>query len=252
MRKFLLTLVGLAGIIAPLAFVAPANAATTSSTYSSAPTIYAPNVARGKTIPITINAHGSKVLSRSNTLWQNGHRVYDWSPKPGLYKVKSVIRYQIKKTTTTWTSDPQCLDDGWSDEQCRDWWEGTEDKAVTYLASRLVTRYDYARVAADETPGCVSGAEFNLIKNGMSQSRVHSIFGTSGRVMTSGSGGVSREYATCEGNRDWSYVEVDEVALHRLVLIQSSQASGAPCRGSCAPPPAAFASTAADERCPNS
>ena len=101
MKKFVLALMGLVIVVGPIvAITAPANAATIS-TSSTAPTMYAPNVARGKTIPVRINAHGSKVLSRSNTLWQNGHRVYDWSPKPGLYKVKSVIRYQIKKTTTT-------------------------------------------------------------------------------------------------------------------------------------------------------
>ena len=82
------------------------------------------------------------------------------------------------------------------------------DTTVKYGASRLVTRYDYARVAIDETPGCVSDAEYRLIKNGMTVTKVHSIFGTRGHVTSSGSGGATREYVTCEGN-DWSYVSVD-------------------------------------------
>ena len=57
MRKLILALVGLVVVAGPIvALTAPANAAT-----SSAPTMYASNVARGHTIPVHINAHGSKV-----------------------------------------------------------------------------------------------------------------------------------------------------------------------------------------------
>jgi hypothetical protein len=207
MRKFLLALLGLAVVAVPIvAITAPANAASTST--STAPTMYAPNVARGHTIPVRINAHGSKVLSRSNTLWKSGHRVYDWSPKPGLYKVKSVIRYQTKTTTRTTVVDPDCLSYDYTEQECRDMAWTTTKSTSKYNRSRLVTRYDYARVALDETPGCVSGAEFNAVRNGMTQAKVHSIFGTRGWVESSGSGGTNREYVTCEGN-EWSYVEVD-------------------------------------------
>jgi hypothetical protein len=228
-KKLLLALMGLVAVVAPVvAMAAPADAATTT-----APTMYAPNVARGHTIPVRINAHGSKVLSRSNTLWQGNHRIYDWSPKPGLYKVKSVIRYQTKTTTgkDVWVPNPDCADYSYEYESYdenvdgdyndpgdweRDaydacapdhWGEYEWRTTVKYNASRLVTRYDYARVALDETPGCVSAAEYRLIKNGMTPAKVHSIFGTTGHVTTGGSM-VTREYETCEGN-SWSYVEVD-------------------------------------------
>ena len=63
MRKFILALMGLGVIMSSPALTTPANAAT-----SSAPTMDAPNVARGKTIPVRINTHGSKVVSLTNTL----------------------------------------------------------------------------------------------------------------------------------------------------------------------------------------
>jgi len=199
MRKFILILMGLGVIMSSLALATPANAAT-----SSAPTMYAPSVARGKTIPARINAHGSKIVSKTNTLWKSGHRrVTDWSPRPGLYNVKSVIRYRIK--TSTWVSDPECLVD-YSDRDCKSWGEG--HSTATYGSIKSVTRYDAARVSTNYTPGCVSYREFKAVKNGMTQTKVRSIFGASGKLISSGSFGTSREYQTCEGN-SWSYVWVD-------------------------------------------
>jgi hypothetical protein len=211
MKKFLLALMALLVIASPLAIAGPASAATTT-----APTTSAPSVARGHTIKVAVNAHGSKVLSRTSTLWQNGHRIYDWSPKPGLYKVKSVLRYQTKTTTTTddlvWTPYEDCEDysydgyDACAEDEIGYW----DNKVVTTLsAARSITRYNYSRVYADETPGCVSYSEFKAVKNGMTQARVHSIFGTTGKVTYSGSGGTGREYKTCTGDPDWSYVDVD-------------------------------------------
>jgi len=231
MRKLILALVGVAGLLGPLALIAPADAAT-----SSAPTMYAPNVARGKTIPVRINAHGSKIVSKSNTLWKSGHRrVYDWSPAPGLYNVKSVIRYRIKKTTSedVWVPDAGCEgysyehegfdengDGDYDDTELGEYgpdaydacapdqhgyWD--ERDATTYGPIKRVTRYDYARVHTNWTPGCVNYREFKAVKNGMTQTRVHYIFGARGRLISSGSGGSTREYQTCEGN-EWSSVEV--------------------------------------------
>lgn len=226
MRKFLLGLVAVATIASPMALVAaPASAAT-----SDPPTMSAPNVARGKTIQVKLNPRGSRVLNHVKTLWDGGRRVNDWSPKPGLYKVRSVITYQLKTTTRrdVWVPDVNCADyssEGYDDngdgdyddewdqapyDACAEYEYGYWDTRTTtkFGAKRKVTRYDYARVLADETPGCVSRTEFRAVKDGMTQARVHSIFGTAGRVEHIGSGGVGREYNTCTGN-EWSYVSVD-------------------------------------------
>ena len=224
MRKFILALMGLVVIMSPLALTTPASAST-----SSAPTMYAPNVARGKTIPVYINAHGSKVLSRANTLWQNGRRIYDWSPRPGLYKVKSVIRYQIKTTTTedVWIPDADCesqsyglqgydhnADGDYDDVELGEYSQGPYDACApgeygywdvrdvaTYSTTKSVTRYDYARVHTDETPGCVSGAEWSAATRGKTMSWVHSMFGTSGTFESGWQGGgdrdVWRNYRAC-------------------------------------------------------
>jgi hypothetical protein len=118
-----------------------------------------------------------------------------------------VIRYKIKKTTSVSTSDPECLDMGYTDGECRDQGWVTEKTTATYGPTRTVTRYDYASVHTNWTPGCVNYREFTAVKNGMTQSRVHGIFGARGKLVSSGSGGSTREYQTCEGN-EWSYVEV--------------------------------------------
>ncbi len=212
MKKVLLALMALLVIGAPLAIAGPASAAS-----STAPTTSTPMVARGHSIHVNVNAHGSKVVSRTSTLWQNGHRVYDWSPKPGLYKVKSVIRYQTKTTTQKdiWVPDEHCYGDydengDWDPNlDCED--DGYSDyrTATTLGATKSVTRYNYARVHTDETPGCVSHAEFRAVKDGMAQAAVHRMFGTSGHVTNYGSMGTDREYRTCTGDPDYSYVSVD-------------------------------------------
>lgn len=227
MKKFILGAVAAAAVAAPVALAAsPASAAT-----SKAPSMSAPSVNKGQTIKVYINNHGSKLVSKANTLWQNGHRVSDWSPKPGTYKVKSVIKWRPKTTTQrkAWVSDRDCdsySDPGYDengDGDYNDPWDYPPYDAcaigeyghwhystiTSYGAKRTVTRYDHARVASDESPGCVSGSEFRAIRDGMTQAKVHSIFGTSGWVTNTGSGGTTREYTTCEGDPDWSYVEVD-------------------------------------------
>jgi len=190
---------------------APAQAYTESST---APTTAVSNVARGGTIKVRVNNHGSKVLKRVSTLWKDGKRVYDWSPKPGAYKVKSIIKYQKRITTETenWVPWSDCAEysyegfDACAEGNYGDW----ETVTTTRLGSKQsVTRWNGVRVHSDETPGCVSLSEFRAVKDGMTQSRVHGIFGTRGHVEYEGSGGVGREYRTCTGDPDWSYVSVD-------------------------------------------
>src|SRR5687768_15487039 len=95
----IVTAIGVSVIVA-----APAQAST-----SSAPTTSVDNVAKGRTIKVHVNSHGSKVLKRVSTLWKDGKRISDWSPKPGAYKVKSLIKYQKRITTETETWVP------WSD-----------------------------------------------------------------------------------------------------------------------------------------
>jgi hypothetical protein len=218
MKKFALAVAAAAAVVTPLAVAgAPANAATSTTSVTGAPTMAASNVAKGRTIPVHVNSKGSKVRSKTNTLWQHGHRIRDWSPKPGTYKVKSVIKYRpvISTRIKTWHADEYCYGDWdengeWDDNlDCVDdgWWTWKTTK--TLGAKKTVTRYDYAKVAADETPGCVSGSEFRQVKDGMTQKQVARIFGTSGWVTSSGSGGTHREYTTCEGDQDWSYVSVD-------------------------------------------
>jgi Ni/Co efflux regulator RcnB len=211
-KKLFLGLVALAVVATPIAVAAaPASAGT-----SKVPTINVPNVAKGKTIRVYTNNRGSKVVKRVNTLWKNGRRINDWSPRPGLYKVKSVITYQARTTTTTkvWIPDVYCSGDydengEWDPNlQCEDYgyWDW---KTTTKLGPKKRTiDYDSVRVHADETPGCVSRTEFRAVKDGMTQTRVHRIFGTTGHVEYSGSGGVGREYETCTGD-EWSYVSVD-------------------------------------------
>jgi hypothetical protein len=187
MRKFLLLIMSLFVIAAPLAVTGSASADDyiIDTTTSTAPTTSAANVGRGHTIRVAVNAHGSKVLARTSTLWQSGHRVYDWSPKPGLYKVKSVIRYQIKTTTEkeVWVPDADCAEFSYDDfDGCAEDVYGNWDYRVvdTFGAAKSVTRYSYARVHADETPGCVSRAEWGAARAGMGMTRVHTMFGTSG------------------------------------------------------------------------
>ena len=182
---------------------------------STAPTTYSKRtIPRGATIKVTVNNHGSKILSRSTTLWRDGSRVYDWSPKPGTYKVKSVIRWQqvVTNEDYVWVPDEYCSDysyDGY--DACAEGGEGYYDyqTSKTLAGKYTATRYNTVTVSTNATPGCVSGTEFRAIKDGMTMSRVHYIFGTSGWVTNRGSGGIGREYETCAGDPDWSYADVD-------------------------------------------
>ena len=209
MKKLALALTALLTVGTFVSVAAPVQAAT-----STAPTVSTPMVPRGHTIKVYVDTHDSKVLSRASSLWQSGHRVYDWSPKPGLYKVKSVIKYQIETSTENevWVPASYCADYSYEGyDGCAAGEYGYYDyQTVTTLSSaKWVTRYTYARVDTDETPGCVSYTEFQAVKKGMTQASVHSIFGTTGHVTNTGSGGTDREYRTCTGDPDWSYVEVD-------------------------------------------
>ena len=74
-------------------------------------------------------------------------------------------------------------EDGYWDDTlgCEDYgyWDW---KTTTKLnpGKRRITRINTVRVAKDETPGCVSRSEFRAVKDGMSQAKVHGIFGTTG------------------------------------------------------------------------
>jgi len=66
--------------------------------------------------------------------------------------------------------------------------------------------------AGADTPGCVTRAEFNSVRQGATRQRVTSVFDIPGRVVAqSGAGGYAfeiREYRPCAG-RPYSYVSVD-------------------------------------------
>ena len=211
MKKLLLGVATVLATALPLIALAPPVHADTYS--SSEPTTWVPNVAKGKTIKVHVDNRGSKILSRTSTLWQNGVRVYDWSPRPGLYNVKNVLRFQKRITTDrdVWVPDWDCAyySDDWYDA-CAEGEFGYWDYETTSTlgAQQSVTRWNRVRVYADETPGCVSTTEFRAVKDGMTMAKVHGIFGTAGVVTNRGSAGLGREYATCTGDR-WSYVSVD-------------------------------------------
>jgi hypothetical protein len=240
MKKPLMAIAALVAIATTLA-VAPGAGATVpsgASIYdrSSAPTVTTPGVAKGRTIRVYVDSNDSKVLSRTSTLYRGSKRIKDWSPVPGAYRVKTVVRYQqrVSWENEVWQPWSDCADyseaanpgyDDNGDGDYDDWWdeEPTDgfdacaegqygDYDYNYGTSlggtRTLTRWTNVRVAADESPGCVSRAEFRQVKDGMTQAKVHRIFGTRGKVNYSGSGGVGREYVTCAGD-EWSYVEVD-------------------------------------------
>ena len=50
-----------------------------------------------------------------------------------------MIRYQTKTTTSVWTADPECLEAGYTNSECRDYDWGSNHTTVKYGASRLVT-----------------------------------------------------------------------------------------------------------------
>jgi hypothetical protein len=107
LRRLLLAV--LAVIATPLALTAGSAQA---ATISPAPTTHVASVAKGGTLRVTVYPQGSMVTGRTSTLRQNGHRVYDGSPAPGLYQVKSVMPYRTKTTTerNVWVPDSNCAD----------------------------------------------------------------------------------------------------------------------------------------------
>jgi hypothetical protein len=193
LRRILLALCAVLPLAGTALIASPAEARP-ADTYlyltSSVPTVSTPMVSRGRTIRVNVYARDSRIVSRSSTLWQGRKRIYDWSPKPGYYTVRTVLRYQIQSFWEGWDADGNYI-------------EGADRGAL-----RTMTRITRATVHFDESPGCVSYAEFRAIRNGMTATRVHRIFGTSGRLTYSGSGGTGREYRTCEGDPEWSYVAV--------------------------------------------
>jgi hypothetical protein len=212
MKRLLIALTALAIPLTAFLTAAPASAEVYDR--STAPTTTTNStVARGGTIRVYVHKHRSKVLSRTSTLWQKGRRVHDWSPRPGTYRVKTVIRWQprIWQSSEVWVPYENCQDwstedyDACAEDEYGDW---VYQDTVRLGTRRATTRYNNVRVAADETPGCVSRPEFRAVRDGMTQARVHGIFGTRGRVTYSGSGGTGREYVTCVGD-EWSYVSVD-------------------------------------------
>ena len=134
--------------------------------------------------PVSANRHGSKMLSRTTTLSQNGHRVRDWSPRPGSYRTKSVIRWQ-----------PRISEYAEYEDANGEW---QYDSRTRLGQARTVTRWNTVRVAQDKYPGVVTRSEWNAVHQGMSMTRVHAIFGTSGTADGSysynGNRDVYREY----------------------------------------------------------
>jgi hypothetical protein len=203
-RRLLLTgAAALAAVIAPILISAPANAALEEDHRSSAPTTTVTRtLARGATIRVSVNAHESKILARTTTVWLSGHRIYDWSPQPGTYTVKSIVRWQTRifEYGDVWVPDGDCADystdgydgdddgyfDGWDDEYpydaCAEDGQGVWDTVdrARLGAQHTTTRYNTVTISTDETPGCVSRSEWGAAKPGMTRTRVHSIFGTSG------------------------------------------------------------------------
>ena len=63
------------------------------------------------------------------------------------------------------------------------------------------------------SPGCVTRVEFKRIdtngRDAHTRDQVTRIFGTRGRITSTGSGGTSVEYKTCAGDPMWSYASVD-------------------------------------------
>ncbi|UNX56551.1 hypothetical protein MF406_18025 (plasmid) [Georgenia sp. TF02-10] len=68
-----------------------------------------------------------------------------------------------------------------------------------------------ATAAADtierSSRGCVTEPEYRRVKRGMTQTKVHRVFGTKGRVTTQGYGMKFRQYKVC--NDRFGFVTVD-------------------------------------------
>jgi len=63
------------------------------------------------------------------------------------------------------------------------------------------------------SPGCVTRAEFKRVdtngRDASTRTQVTRMFGTRGRITSTGSGGTSVEYKTCAGDPMWSYADVN-------------------------------------------
>jgi hypothetical protein len=208
---------------------APAQAATTSDV----PTTSTNNpVPRGHKIRVNVNAHGSKVVSKSSVVYSGGRRVRDMSPAPGLYTVKTTIKYQLKTTTRSrvWVPDSDCADysyEGYDDngdgdyndyydeapyDACAPGEYGYYDtrKDVTYSRTKKVVRSNRVRVQSDESPGCATFSEYRAIRKGMTQPKVQKLVGAVGHIsykfLTPDYSHITREFSICNGD---SYDSMD-------------------------------------------
>jgi hypothetical protein len=75
--------------------------------------------------------------------------------------------------------------------------------AVVLIATGIM--FIGAQTAAADTPGCVSRGEFSRVRDGMTSSRVHRVFDTSGRLVSVHIVGnlrhESRTYRACRPSR---------------------------------------------------
>lgn len=204
------------GLLASLlALAGPAQADLSIDWRSTAPVAVTKRlVGKGVTIKVTTKTHGSKVVKTSRSLWKGKKRIRDWSPQPGRYRVKTVFQWQrrVHLSGEVWVPSSNCDDfstngyDACAEGEYGDWdWQNE----VRLEPRRSITRWRTVTVAKDETPGCVSRAEFRAVKDGMTMSKVRSIFGTNGRSNYTSSHSRGRTYHTCAGDPDWSYAEVD-------------------------------------------
>jgi hypothetical protein len=70
--------------------------------------------------------------------------------------------------------------------------------------------------ATADTPGCVVRSEFRQVHNGMTRTRVHRIFDTSGRLSSTVGGHEARTYRPCQRPRV-SFVSVHFSSGHVVV-----------------------------------
>lgn len=204
------------GLLASLlALAGPAQADLTVDSRSTAPVAVTKRlVGKGATIKVTTRTGGSKVVKTSRSLWKGKKRIRDWSPQPGRYRVKTVYgwRRAVRLSGEVWVPDNNCSNystdnyDGCAEDEYGYWdWQ----REVRLDPRRSITRWNTVTVAQDETPGCVSRAEMRAVKDGMTMSKVRSIFGTNGRSNYTSNYSRGRTYRTCAGDPDWSYAEVD-------------------------------------------
>lgn len=204
------------GLLASLLTLAvPAQADLSVDSRSTAPVAVTKRVVgRGAKITVATKTGGSKVVKNTRSLWRGKKRIRDWSPKPGRYRVKMVYQWQRRTHLSgdVWIPDTNCNDysstgyDACAEGEHGDWdWQ----HEVRLSNRRAITRWRTVTVAKDDTPGCVSRAEYRAVKDGMTMSKVRKIFGTNGKTDYTSSYSRARTYRTCAGDPEWSEATVD-------------------------------------------